>query len=747
MVLVPDVVAIPYQSLDNTQDLIGLKAYTRSILFDLNLPAPKAFVVTSSAFYHFLNFDNGLNKWRAIINNAQSLSPESMVETSRELQKLILHLSFDPKLAQTLRQYYRTQLKNQWAHLTISPTSRTKAPVNFPIPVILGDNSLIDFLRQIWAAQLTPHALSLQLSNPDQIIEPAPILVSHHQQALLSGTILTTEPKTGNKNAMVIEAIYGTNPQTDKHQIPGDIYIVDRNNQQIISHQPVNQTFMITADRFGHYRQKKLSSNQQYKPKLTPEQIRQLIKAAEKIHSHQLSPQLINWLITPSELQFTRFETYQSPLLVHQPAPDQTLPKNQSLVATGLVAAPGIATGPIIHPSPQTPSLSGQIVILEQPSLNLLKRIRSAAGLIIETGGITSEIAIAARDIGIPTLVGVGHLNLENGSVVTLDAIKGQVVINRSQPNLTLAMPTIPPQTLGLPTTTTATKIYLSAQQLDNRWEEAYQLSSGVGELSGNQIISTLGIHPKRLIERHYSVLEDEITKQLLQTCHKFGDRPVFYHPQDLTTTKAKTLEHGSVYEPHLETNAFFGFRGAYRAVNDSQVFDTEINLITQLRNKHNLKNLHLCLPLTRSASEFVSLKKKVSVANLHRSASFQLGVKIGTPAALAFLPEILSQGVDQIFIDLDLLALCIQGYDPDSSDVDQELSLSNKTLISIVTDLIKLIDQARIGTFCLSYQLDHKFEDLKAIISTGVTQIVITPPRYDQIHSWVTQIEKEISN
>jgi pyruvate,water dikinase len=62
------------------------------------------------------------------------------------------------------------------------------------------------------------------------------------------------------------------------------------------------------------------------------------------------------------------------------------------------------------------------------PGWSLL--LAQSKGLIIEQGGLLSHASIVARELGIPTLVGVDGATqqLQTGSMVTLDATAGTVI-------------------------------------------------------------------------------------------------------------------------------------------------------------------------------------------------------------------------------------------------------------------------------------------------------------------------------
>jgi pyruvate,water dikinase len=60
----------------------------------------------------------------------------------------------------------------------------------------------------------------------------------------------------------------------------------------------------------------------------------------------------------------------------------------------------------------------------------------SIAGVIAESGGILSHSSIIAREFGIPAVVSVlGSMQLQDGTLVTIDGYKGEVIIHEEEVN------------------------------------------------------------------------------------------------------------------------------------------------------------------------------------------------------------------------------------------------------------------------------------------------------------------------
>ncbi len=748
MVSVPEIIIIPTDVGDYGPADIGSRAYSRFVLTSLKLSTPPSFVVTSTAFYHFLSFENGLSQWRQTIENAHAFSPEDMVTASQTLQKLINKQCFDPLITTNIFDAYDHVLHNKWAHLTISPTPTTQSPVSLPLPVIKGETAFLDFLRQLWSSQITPQALALSLTNhPQRMFQPSPILVSAFETAEVSGTITTIDPLTKDKRLIRVEAIWGTNPQPQPENIPADIYIADKQHQTIISRTRTHQASQITTDHFGHYHTQPVPPAKREKQKLTDDQVITLIQAAQKIHDYSLEPQVINWLMVHNSIFFTRFTTFD-PNSTPQYKPNFTSPskKTYDVIATGLAAAPGIVTAPILRPTARHTSLANRIAVFKTGDPQLIQRARTAAGIIIESGGLTSELALVARETGIPTLVGTGRITIEDDHVVTLDASHNQIV--------TAPTPTVIPHLSvdnHLKQTEdpliTATPIYLTLSQIDPGHATAYTQTAGIGVCRGADIFSATNIHPKYLLKDNWSKGESLLVASLQDLCQTLGERPVYYLPYDLDTASASALNQGKIYEPTIEQNPIIGYRGAYRITKDPSIFEAELRAISTLRRKYGIKNLSLLLPLVRSLDEIEPLIRLIGDNQLYASPSFQIWAEIGTPAAESFIPHLTDAGIQGIHLNLDLLATLILGYDPNSAEVDQNLTILHPSVLSSIQMIANQANKAKLPIIASAYQLNQSADAIYEVLARGIGAISISPPRFTAVQTWVNQAENKIAS
>jgi len=105
-------------------------------------------------------------------------------------------------------------------------------------------------------------------------------------------------------------------------------------------------------------------------------------------------------------------------------------------VLRGIGCCPGVVTGPVkvLRTPSEDARLDGEILVAERTDPGWVPLYPSVSGLLIERGSILSHSAIVAREMGIPTIVGIPGLvsALETGQVVTMDGAAGTVIPART---------------------------------------------------------------------------------------------------------------------------------------------------------------------------------------------------------------------------------------------------------------------------------------------------------------------------
>jgi pyruvate,orthophosphate dikinase len=115
------------------------------------------------------------------------------------------------------------------------------------------------------------------------------------------------------------------------------------------------------------------------------------------------------------------------------PHVDPVARKKATLVASGVPACPGVATGRVVGSCEEAEDLSdaGVPVILARPTTDPddVGGMVVSVAIVTEIGGSTSHAAVVSRELGTPCVVGCGRGVMEAliGKTVTVDGTNGEV--------------------------------------------------------------------------------------------------------------------------------------------------------------------------------------------------------------------------------------------------------------------------------------------------------------------------------
>nr|MCH9764811.1 pyruvate, phosphate dikinase [Alphaproteobacteria bacterium] len=129
----------------------------------------------------------------------------------------------------------------------------------------------------------------------------------------------------------------------------------------------------------------------------------------------------------------------------------------RDLIAKGLPASPGAASGEIVFDPQEAEMMKAQgrraILVRVETSPEDVQGMHASAGVLTARGGMTSHAAVVARSMGVPCIVGAGAIKIEpeagririagrsffKGDTVTLDGSSGEVYAGNAplrQPDL-----------------------------------------------------------------------------------------------------------------------------------------------------------------------------------------------------------------------------------------------------------------------------------------------------------------------
>ncbi|MCW8409217.1 phosphoenolpyruvate--protein phosphotransferase [Legionella sp. PATHC035] len=274
------------------------------------------------------------------------------------------------------------------------------------------------------------------------------------------------------------------------------------------------------------------------------------------------------------------------------------------------------------------------------------------AGVISAKGSNNSHVAILARALGVPTVMGVRGLKLDSISrrAIVVDGYYGQVYISPSKSVLAeFKLLEQEEQALNQSLISLRDK---PAETTDN-YKVSLQVNTGLAMDAGlSMSVGAEGVGLYRsevpFMSRDHFPSEDEQTIIYRQTLKAFAPRPVTMRTLDIGGDKVLP------YFPVEEDNPYLGWRGIRVTLDHPDVFLMQVRAM--MRASEELNNLRIMLPMVTNLSEVEEASYLIDQAFtelLEEGCAIEkpkLGVMIEVPAA-AYLAREIAKRVDFISV------------------------------------------------------------------------------------------------
>jgi len=745
----------------------GGKGANLGEMYNLGIPVPPGFVISSEAYFHFIEVNNLKEKIREFLSETNKNRPESFTEASEKIKKLLVSSPVPKEIAQeTIKAYFKLGglFKNPLVAVRSSATAEDLPTASFAgiqrtFLNIEGETNLIEAVRECWASLFEPRAIFYREEKGfDHFKVGLAIPVQKMIQSATSGIVFTCDPVTGEKNRIVVEAIYGLGELIVQGEVTPDHFVVSKENFKIIQKIITPQKIMLMK-KGGKTKKFLVPLAWQKKPKLSDKEVIKIAKIAERLHRHYFFPQDCEFALDKKRKIYfvqtrpvTTLKQKESEINSNSDAvlADRQVESKKEILS-GQPASPGIGWGPVvlINSKSQIGRVKQKdVLVTSMTTPDFVPAMKKVSAIVTDKGGLTSHAAIVSRELGVPCVVGTQNATkiLKNGQVITVHGGLGKVY----QGGLNLKSKKIEPISI-IPEVKenfllkTATKLYVNLADWSIAKEVAQKNVDGVGLLRAEFMMADIGVHPKKIIaEKKQKVFVDTLAEKIAVFCQQFNPRPVVYRATDFKTNEYAHLKGGEEYEPK-EANPMLGFRGAYRYIVDEAVFAMELAAIKKVRNKLGLKNLWLMIPFVRTPQEMLQVKKIIVANGLSRSSSFKLWMMVEIPSNVILLEEFLKVGIDGVSIGSNDLTMLIMGTDRDNAEVAPVFNERDPAVLWALEKTIKTCQKSGV-TCSICGQAPSEYADLvEKLVEFGITSISVNPDAIERTRELIYQAEEKL--
>ncbi len=743
--------------------LVGGKGANLGEMTQNNFPIPYGFIVTSNAYFYFLENKKIKEKINKVLRGLDAQNPSSLSKTSKEIKKIIIDTDVPTVIADGVAHYYEKiyEKEEKIKHTLKVAAKRLKAAYDPPLVAVRssataedlpdasfagqqetflnvkGEANLINKVRECWASLFTERAIFYRAEKKfDHFKVGLAAVVQRMVQSQQSGIMFTVDPVSNNKNTIVIEAIYGLGEYIVQGMVTPDRYIVNKKENKIES-KKVGFQDKIFIKKGTKNVELKLKKENGSKQKITDKQIIEIASIGKKIEKHYYFPQDIEWAIEGNKV----FITQSRPITtIDENKKEEDFSINQEVYFSGDPASPGLATGRVVKvssPAEINKVKSGDILVASQTNPDYVPAMKRAAAVITEHGGRTSHAAIVSRELGTPCVVGIDNLmaKITDGETITVNGANGSIY--KGKVEITLKEEKHKKYKVK-------TKIYLNLAEPDQAKEFAKLPVDGIGLLRAEFMIADIGEHPKKMLsEKRGYVFTNKLAKEISQICSAFYPRPVVYRATDFKTNEYRFLRGGKAYEP-VEANPMLGFRGTYRYISEPEVFRLEVLAIKKVRES-GLDNLHIMFPYVTRPEHLLQAKKLVEKEGLVFNKSFKMWMMVELPVNVIMLEEFLKVGVDGVSIGSNDLTMLTLGLDRDNETVAPLFDERNEAIYWSLRKTINTCNNLGVTSSICGQSVSDYQEVLEVVVKAGITSVSINHDAVWRVNDAIHTIENKI--
>jgi len=773
-------------------------------LSSIGIKVPMGFVVTSQAYWYFVDYNNLREKIREILTGLDPNNIEDLSKRGLTIRELIKGGKFPEDLKEKILKAYE-ELSKMYGQFRVDVAVRSSATAE-DLPNasfagqqetylnIKGDETLLSAIRNCFASLFTDRAISYREAFKfDHFAVGLAVGVQKMVRSDLasSGVSFSIDSDSGFKDVVLINASYGLGEMVVQGAVTPDEFLVFKPTlkegyEAIIEKKLGRKTHKMVYGTTPDERTKivAVSKEEQMKFSLTDQEVLKLarwVMAIEEYYSNKYG----KW--TPMDVEWAK-DGELNELFIVQARPETVhSQKDHSKIITYKITEPyeerekkriveGIAVGDkvafgkvrILHNLEDAKDFqAGEVLVTDMTDPDWEPIMKKAAAIVTNKGGRTCHAAIVARELGVPAVVGTGNATevLQNGQEVTVSCAEGErgyVYEGKIEYEIEEFDLTKLPKT--------KTPIMMNVASPEGAFDLSFLPNAGVGLAREEFIINNyISIHPLALIRFDeikqkdpelaekiedltfgYENKEEYFVKKLSYGIAKiaaaFYPKPVIVRFSDFKSNEYANLIGGKYFEPE-EENPMIGFRGASRYYSDffKPAFGLECKAILRVRNKMGLKNVIVMVPFCRTPEEAKKVLEVMEEYGLKRGENgLQVYVMCELPSNV-ILADQFAEYFDGFSIGSNDLTQLTLGLDRDSALVAHLYDERNEAVKRMIAQAIKVVKEKgkKIG-ICGQGPSDYP-EFAQFLVEQGIDTISINPDSIIKTTIAIYEIEQKL--
>jgi pyruvate,water dikinase len=725
---------------------VGGKGANLGEMTNAGIPVPPGFIVTSSAYFDFIEKANLQDKIRALLTPLDIQDSKKLQDTAEKVQNLITDAPMPPETAKAIEEAYVKMGKGLVA-VRSSGTAEDLPEASFAgqqatFLNVQGEKEVVEAVHGCWASLFGARAIFYrQEQGFDHFKVGIAVPVQRMVQSEAAGVMFTVEPTTSNKENLTIEAVLGLGEMIVSGDVTPDHYSIRKKDLEFLEKDIKKQEWKLVKKTGAHGKSDNikidLTKEEQARQKITDAEIIELAKIGLTLEKHYDFPQDVEWATENGKIYIVQTR----PITTLKETAGATHDIDAPVLLSGAPASPGVANGPVkIVPDPSQIDkvLQGDVLVAEMTTPDFVPAMKRAAAIVTDRGGRTAHAAIVSRELGIPCVVGCEKATaiLKDGQIITVDGGNGKVYDGKIEVASDVKI-----RARGEVKTRTKLLANLAQPEIVDR--VAKRDVDGIGLLRAEFMVAEIGEHPSAMIEDgRGQEFVDKLAGGLSKFAAAFHPRQVVYRTNDFKSNEYAALKGGAKFE-QPEENPMIGYRGASRYITDIETFKLELAAIKKVREKYD--NLWVMIPFVRTVNEMESTVRIMEEEGLKRSDTFKLWMMCEVPSNVILLEKFIAVGIDGISIGSNDLTQLTLGIDRDSARLAATFDERNEAVMISIEKVVKTC-KAKGVTCSICGQAPSVYPEItEKLVEWGITSVSVSPDMIDVTRDIIAGAEKKL--
>lgn len=728
--------------------LVGGKGANLGEMYNLGLPVPPGFCITTKGYLHFLedtDIGNSIYKIlaRIDIENTKELEEAAKgvceliekAEIPKDLQEEIIEnyeaLSlnedmFEKASASALSILKKAQ-ENCFVAVRSSATAEDSGAASFAgqqetFINMKGRIQVLEAVKKCIASLFTERSIYYRVKKKfkhEQVL--LSVIIQKMVNSDKSGVIFSKNPIENNDN-IIIEAVFGLGEGIVSGKINPDHYEVSE--KKIIEKRIETKKIALTRNSSGENETVNLREEKAKSQVLNESEILKLAEYSLELEKHYKTPQDIEFAIDSGEI----FIVQTRPITTLHLRQDKKEISGKEILK-GIAASPGIGSGVvrIIRDIKDLEKLKkGDVLVTKMTNPDMVIGMQKSAAILTDEGGLTSHASIVSREMGIPAVVGSERATqiLKDGQEITVNGFTGKIYLGKQ----------VSVEPSVLPIVKTETKIKTIVDLPDYAERASKTQATSVGLVRIEEIIAEGGKHPLYFYkENKLKDYEELLFKGISKIAGYFDE--VWIRTSDIRTDEFKNLQGAS---KDTELNPMLGMHGIRFSLKKPEIFKAELKALKRVANSN--KKIGIMIPQIISVEEVKETKKLLKEIGFENA---KLGVMIETPAAVQIIEDLCKEGIKFISFGTNDLTQFTLAIDRGNEQVQYLYNEMHPAVLSQLAHVISVCKKYKVET-SICGQAASTREMVEFLVKQGIDSLSVNADKAREISELVLDLESK---